>query len=577
MVVCGSKFKTSKEFTSKKVTANQLRADFVREMRTLSKLRHPCITTIMGGIITSGCSPMIMLEYMDLGSLYSVLHNECIVLEGDQVFEILADVVSGCNHLHAHKPPLVHGDLKSLNVLVDSKWRAKISDFGFATASGKGHGGTLYWMAPEVLSGGANTTMSDVYAFGFIVYEAFSRKDPFDGEDDVEKVVEAVVSKNKRPPVPAECPPDIAQLMTECWEQTPTQRPTFNELQRRMANIESGVCRVHVAKAQGRSLEDAVNVLDDVFPPHVAEALRQGKKIEAEHYDCVTIFFSDIVGFTNISSTLLPEEVCDMLDRLYHKLDMLADKHELFKVETIGDAYMAVTNLIKQQSDHAARIARFAQEAIEAANSTMIKESDPSMGCINIRVGFHSGPVVANVVGSKNPRYCLFGDTVNTSSRMESNSEKNRIHMSHESAKLVRAQDPSIELEARVPIEIKGKGKMQTYFVANSLASRSQIPWVAGTKVADSTSMELSQTDAKTTEELPLVVLEQASALSDQDSEVVSEGQRREGHNGGDVVSISDNDARSISAADISAEILLIDPQQQTPFSGSPHVSVEIV
>jgi len=207
------------------------------------------------------------------------------------------------------------------------------------------------------------------------------------------------------------------------------------------------------------------NLLYSVFPKHVADALRNGQKVEPENHDLVTIFFSDIVGFTDISTKLDPLKISDMLDRLYHSFDALSDYHDVFKVETIGDAYMAVTNLAKKQPDHCKRISEFAIDAIRVANQTLIDEDNPDLGFVNIRVGFHSGPVVSNVVGTRNPRYCLFGDTVNTASRMESNSEKNRIHCSEASAALLKEQCPKIRIFPRGTIEVKGKGEMQTYWV----------------------------------------------------------------------------------------------------------------
>jgi class 3 adenylate cyclase len=133
-----------------------------------------------------------------------------------------------------------------------------------------------------------------------------------------------------------------------------------------------------------------------------------------------------------------------------------------------GDAWMGVTNCVEDQSnDHTLRIAKFSVAAIEAAGRTLIDVDDPGRGYVQIRAGFHSGSVLSNVIGSHNPRYALFGDTVNTASRMESNSTAGRILCSERAAMLLQRQDfnGDIGVEFRGLLPIKGKGDMNVYWV----------------------------------------------------------------------------------------------------------------
>ena len=266
-----------------------------------------------------------------------------------------------------------------------------------------------------------------MYSFGILLSEVYTGRDPYDGQDAME-VLRLVVDPTveKRPDVkPGSLPAPISLLMRECWQSLPELRPPFEEIDRRLNAMDTELTSVNRDRKSRASKREAQasSVLNNVFPAYVAEALKEGRKVEPEHRDIVTIFFSDIVGYTAIASGMHPAKLADMLDRLYTKLDELSEKHNIFKVETIGDAYMAVTNLVQDQEfDHTKRIADFAMDAIVAASSTLIDEEDVSLGTVSLRIGFHSGPVVANVIGSLNPRYCLFGDTVNTASRMESES-----------------------------------------------------------------------------------------------------------------------------------------------------------
>jgi len=452
--------------------AGQQRSKFVMEMRLLSRLRHPCITTVMGAVMT-GREPMMVMEYMENGSLFDLLRNETVYTGGEIIIQIVRDISQGLRFLHESTPSILHRDLKAKNILVDSRFRAKVADFGLAAKTGKKRGlsGTLFWMAPEYLLQNVYTGACDIYSFGMILYEIYSRSTPYEGEPP-HKIIRKICDPriNYRPMIPETCPDKIREIIKKCWNGRAAFRPEAKDLDMIFADMTVNDAEPLIGEGARLRTEIASgDMLYKVFPKKVADAIKAGQKVEPENHEMVTVFFSDIVKFTDISRKLSAVKVCDMLDRLYLSFDALANKHEVFKVETIGDAWVGVTNLEGNQNDnHVKQIAKFAIDVVAAASKILIDEEDPDKGFVHIRVGFHSGHVVSNVIGSLNPRFGLFGDTMNTASRMESNSIVDRIHCSETSARLLKEQAPDIPVHRRGKVEVKGRGYMTTYWVGIS-------------------------------------------------------------------------------------------------------------
>ncbi|XP_071758230.2 guanylate cyclase soluble subunit beta-2 [Centroberyx gerrardi] len=201
-----------------------------------------------------------------------------------------------------------------------------------------------------------------------------------------------------------------------------------------------------------------------MLPRHVANQLKDGMSVEAGEFEVCTILFSDVVTFTNICAACEPIHIVHMLNSIYSKFDRLTNVHDVYKVETIGDAYMVVGGVPVPTESHAHRVANFALGMRTAAREV----TNPVTGKpIQIRVGLHTGPVLAGVVGEKMPRYCLFGDTVNTASRMESHGVPDHIHLSTSTYSVLK--DAGFDLRERGQIEVKGKGQMTTYFLFGNL------------------------------------------------------------------------------------------------------------
>ncbi|XP_070200948.1 atrial natriuretic peptide receptor 1-like [Littorina saxatilis] len=212
--------------------------------------------------------------------------------------------------------------------------------------------------------------------------------------------------------------------------------------------------------AEEKQRTDAL--LYQMLPPAVANELKGGKAAPAQAFDSVTIYFSDIVGFTNIASQCKPIQIVALLNALYTLFDITISEYNVYKVETIGDSYMVASGLPVPNPDHACAVADMALALNRKIKGFVLPHDRDTV--IRIRIGLNTGPVVAGVVGMTMPRYCLFGDTVNVASRMESTGVPEMIHVSHTTKEAI-GDNPNYILQPRGQIEIKGKGKMQTYFL----------------------------------------------------------------------------------------------------------------
>ncbi|XP_034402886.1 guanylate cyclase soluble subunit beta-2 [Cyclopterus lumpus] len=210
--------------------------------------------------------------------------------------------------------------------------------------------------------------------------------------------------------------------------------------------------------------EKTETLLYAMLPRHIANQLKDGKSVEAGEFEVCTILFSDVVTFTSICAACEPIHIVHLLNSMYSKFDRLTSIHDIYKVETIGDAYMVVGGVPVPTGSHAHRVANFALGMRIAAREVL----NPVTGKpIQIRVGLHTGPVLAGVVGDKMPRYCLFGDSVNTASRMESHGVPDHIHLSTSTYRALK--DAGFNIQERGQIEVKGKGLMTTYFLLGNL------------------------------------------------------------------------------------------------------------
>lgn len=209
--------------------------------------------------------------------------------------------------------------------------------------------------------------------------------------------------------------------------------------------------------------KESERLLLNILPVKIANRLKQNENPIADYFDTASIVFIDLAGFTNYSSSRKPGEIVEMLDVIFKQLDSLADKYNLEKIKTIGDAYMAASGIPDKNDKHALNAAMFAIEAKNYINKVASEDGN----ALKARIGIGSGAVVAGVIGTRKFAYDLWGDAVNTASRMESSGVVGKIQINEKfrDELLSQMNGSKINIEERGEIEIKGKGKLKTFFI----------------------------------------------------------------------------------------------------------------
>ncbi|KAM6963497.1 guanylate cyclase 2G [Tautogolabrus adspersus] len=492
---------------------NVHKPSMIRDFNLMKEMKHENLVQFFGVCIEPP-NVCLVTQYCRKGSLKDLMKASDVELDGMFKLSFGYDIVNGMEFIHKSNLKF-HGNLKLSTCLVDSRLQVKLSGFGLWEFK---YGNRtimplenpkyeeMYWTAPELLrkAGLLNngTPKGDIYSFAIIMWELMYNK-IFPYEDSNLEPKEIIMKL--RTPFEGEplrpllsdqlCDENINSMLRACWNENPDHRPPFMSIRRQLRGI-SPESHANILDNMVDKLEKYANHLEEVveertnqltaekaradkllssmLPRYIADLLMAGKSVEPQSYDMVTIFFSDIVGFTSMCSVSSALEVVTFLNDLYSLFDDIIKMYDVYKVETIGDAYMVASGLpISNGNQHALEISTMALHFLRAIKVFRIHHM-PSES-LAIRIGIHSGPVVAGVVGTTMPRYCLFGDTVNTASRMESNSLPLKIHISQSTADIL-VQAGSFELEERGEIEMKGKGSHKTYWLCNKQGFNPLLP-----------------------------------------------------------------------------------------------------
>uniref|UniRef100_A0A8C4YXH0 Guanylate cyclase n=1 Tax=Gadus morhua TaxID=8049 RepID=A0A8C4YXH0_GADMO len=452
-----------------------------------------------------------VFELCERGSLRHVLND--LISYPDEAFmdmefkiSVMYDIAKGMSYLHSSSIES-HGRLKSTNCVVDNRMVVKITDFGCHTILTPA---LDLWTSPEHLRVEGVSQKGDIYSYSIIAHEIVLRRPTFytaccsERAEKLHRVQYPSGQTLFRPDLnfqtATETELELFTLIKNCWDEDPERRPDFKKIEGTLgkifSNLHDQVSETYMdnlirrLQMYSRNLEHLVEERTSLYkaerdradrlnfmllPGPVVRSLKEKGCVEPELFEEVTVYFSDIVGFTTLCHYSTPMEVVDMLNDIYKNFDSILDHHDVYKVETIGDAYMVASGLPRCNGNrHAVDIAHMALDILAFVGTFQLQHL-PGIP-LWIRIGVHSGPCAAGVVGNKMPRYCLFGDTVNTASRMESTGLPLRIHVSESTINILQRTDCKFEYEKRGETFLKGKGNEMTYWLTGVTGGEYDLP-----------------------------------------------------------------------------------------------------
>ncbi|XP_055341662.1 atrial natriuretic peptide receptor 1-like isoform X2 [Paramacrobiotus metropolitanus] len=480
------------------------------EIKAVRAISHENVLRLQGLC----CGPgrvAVMYTYCSKGSLFDLLGSDAVKLDWVFRFSFAKDMMNGLNAITTALG--CHGRLKSKCCFIDAHFVLRVADYGLPSFFTRAippipdaaYYISLLWTAPELLDTpfGKGTPEGDVYAFAIILQEVIMREPPFASYGMDPDVVVAKVKKSGykafRPKVDAnQCPPEITVLMKQCWASNPLERPRLAQIKSIMKESERNLGEhgsildtlirrmeqhtmelEHIVEEKAQQFmvekEKSEQLLYQILPRTVVDQLKRGEHVKPENYDAVTVYYSDIVSFTTLSSRSLPTEVVDLLNDLYTIFDSCIRKFDAYKVETIGDCYVVASGVpIRNGSKHSGEICRLSIMLLDEIRVFKIRHMPNEQ--LRLRLGAHMGPCVSGVVGLVMPRFCLFGETITIAAKMESSSQPMRIQISAPCERLLQTVG-TFETEAReAPIRINDNLEIQTYWLTREIFDEPSIP-----------------------------------------------------------------------------------------------------